>query len=119
MRRLKYEIHNHAYAPVAAIRASRSAAVVHAILVPGESTNGRAAQLQRAHHGLAPRTEQLYVVFAYIKPVLQGNVTNLPLAHCAKSVPTHAFVPEVQGELGVNVANWALKGRSSNEHVAI
>ena len=51
--------------------------------------------------------------------MLQGNVTNLPLAHCAKSVPTHAFVPEVQGELGVKVANWALKGQSSNEHVVI
>ena len=34
-------------APVAAIRASRSAAVVHVMLVPGEFTNGSEAHLER------------------------------------------------------------------------
>ena len=35
-----------AFAPVAAIRASRSAAVVHVTLVPAELTRGSAAQLE-------------------------------------------------------------------------
>ena len=40
---------------------------------------------------------------------MQGNVTKRPFAHCAKSVPTHAFSPDVQGEFAFRVANFWLK----------
>lgn len=59
-------------APEVAIRAEASASVVQAIDVPGELTSGRAKQLNVAE---------------------QAVVTNFPLTHCAKLVPTHAFSP--------------------------
>jgi len=74
-------------APVAWIRAAASACVVQVMDVPGLLTRGRAAQ---------------------INELLQGMVTNLPLAHCAKLESMQAFCPSVHGDVAVRVANWAL-----------
>jgi len=73
-------------APVAAMRAVASELVVQVTDVPGLLTRGR------AKHDVPPA---------------HASVENLPSTHCAKSDPTQASSPAVQGELAVRVANWA------------
>ena len=69
-------------APVAAMRASRSAAVVQVMLVPAELTSGRAAQLFKGSDA-GPIRMQLPSLPAYINPPPHEVRTNLPLTHCA------------------------------------
>jgi len=72
--------------PVAAIRASTSADVSQAILVPGLFTSGSAAQTVPPAHGVS---------------------TNDPDTHCANDVPMQASSPTVHDELAVSVLNCA------------
>ena len=79
-------------APVRVIRSMASDCVVQVMLVPRLFTSGRAAQ---------------------VRPPAQFVVTNLPLTHCAKAVPMHAFSPLSQSELAVRVWNLALRACAS------
>jgi len=81
------------FAPVAAMRAVASELVVQVTEVPGLLTRGR------AKHAVPPA---------------QDSDENLPLTHCAKSDPTQALSPAVQGELAERVANWAFSFWASN-----
>lgn len=66
-------------APVAAMRVSRSAAVVQVTLVPGELTRGSAAQLvERSRQ--CPRNG-IFHVNTHIRPPAHGCRTNLPFTH--------------------------------------
>ena len=49
----------------------------------------------------------------YTVPGPHAVVTNLPLTHCAKAVPTQAFSPAVQGEFASRVANFWLQYEGS------
>jgi len=73
-------------APVAAIRVSASASVVHATEVPALFTRGKDLQTVPAPHGVT---------------------TNAPLTHWAKASPTQATSFSVQEEPSVNDANFA------------
>lgn len=66
-------------APVAAIRCSRSACVVQAILIPAELTRGSTAQLEHSQFGISKEEQS-----TYIRPVPQDWSTYLPPTHCAK-----------------------------------
>ena len=71
-----------AFAPVAAMRASRSAAVVQVMLVPAEFTRGRAAQLkQRAAKRQLKAPEGRNLSCTHMRPPPHCWRTNLPLTH--------------------------------------
>jgi hypothetical protein len=105
---LELEPAEAAVAPVAAIRASRSCAVVQVTLVPGLLTSGKAAQLVTfaVSVGVAGSFVEKKT---YTRPELHGGKTeNLPFTHCAKAPLTQASSPAEQDESGVSVANLAL-----------
>ena len=77
-------------APVAAMRASRSAAVVQVMLVPAELTRGKAAQLHNERETLSDTCERMGT---YIKPPPHCWRTNLPFTHCANLLSMHASSP--------------------------
>jgi len=79
-------------APVAAIRASASASVEQAMLVPALLTKGNAKDSVGAKH---PETR------------------NSPPTHCAKPPLTHACSPSWHGEFALRVANLAFNAWAS------
>ena len=93
-------------APVAAMRASRSTAVVQVMLVPAEFTNGSAAQL--CNTTLDTGTE-LATRGTHMSPLPHDVRTNWPLTHWANSSFTQASSPVVQDEFALSVLNWSLK----------
>ena len=61
-------------------------------LVPGERTKGSAK---------------------HFSPALHGNVTHLPLAHCAKPPLMQAFSPELHGAFALRLWNLRLRACAS------
>ena len=89
------------------------------MLVPGDSTSGSAAQLWRMNDALDTIPSWMSWSIGrsstHIKLALHGNVTKRPFAHCAKSLPTHAFSPDVHGEFAFRVANFWLEWVSHDQ----